>query len=71
MGDFNAKTGGLPESAGLSELQHALPDIPELAEYLQHDTASTQTDRHLHCNAFGEQLLALLAANAMCIFNQW
>ena len=68
MGDFNAKTGGLPESADLSELQHALPEMPELAEYLQQDIAARrQTDTS--SNAFGEQLLALLAANAMCVFN--
>jgi hypothetical protein len=52
-----------------SELQHALPEIPELADYLQQDMpARKYTDDS--SNAFGEQLLAaLLAANAMCIFN--
>jgi hypothetical protein len=72
LGDFNAKTGGLPESADdLSELQHALPDIPELAEYLQHDMpARKQTDTS--SNAFGEQPASGGPIGSQCyVHPQW
>jgi hypothetical protein len=68
MGDFNARTGGLPESPDLEELKYALPDMPELGELLQQDLPPRRsTDPN--SNAFGKELLGLLASRAMCIFN--
>lgn len=68
MGDFNARTAGLPESPDLAELEYALQAVPQLAEMLdQNLPPRRQTDNS--SNAFGMQLLSLLAANGMCIFN--
>jgi hypothetical protein len=37
LGDFNARTGQLPEAPDLEELRYALPGMPELADLLQQD----------------------------------
>jgi hypothetical protein len=68
MGDFNARTGGLPESPDLEELKYALPNMLELVDLLQQDLPPRRSVDPTH-NAFGKELLALLASRAMCIFN--
>jgi exonuclease III len=69
LGDFNARTGGLAEHSDMEELQHALPDMPELAAMLRQDPLPPRRQADAKHNEYGKQLLSLLAANGCCIFN--